>query len=411
MGSTISISAPIASAVEPAPRAEPAGVERTTDLQRAYREQCREALDKRDNGRDDGGDCDAAGAGRAHAKKKVKRKGEPPVAAVWACVPHQARDRAIALRFDDARRGAGARDAGVEASVKTDGGASTARRAKTSVEPRGETAMRDDSTALDAVRAKRTRTPGASIADARVSRADVETAASPASAHAARAAHGPSDGGARVAAGEASPRPAMPAEKPAAIAASQSPSSSPATATATATAAAATATAAPATDIAPATRRSPAGATRERIAGDDPGRPGDASLAGFHRPLQPQGSMHAAEPPARAHDPSRAARQRTQAGAAQADARDIRETQGTQVRYSFNSWDGRPAVDLRFDPGGAPRVVNAQPSHERVQRAMEHGVDRLTPGWTVEFDRQRADDDGGRSPWRRARQEPEEDER
>lgn len=119
-----------------------------------------------------------------------------------------------------------------------------------------------------------------------------------------------------------------------------------------------------------------------------------------------------AEPAARAHDPSRAARQRAQAGAAQADARDVRETQGTQVRYSFNSWDGRPAVELRFDAGGAPRVVNAQPSHDRVQRAMEHGADRLSPGWTVEFDRSRADDDsGGRSPWRRARQEPEADER
>ncbi|MHA7419597.1 SpaN/EivJ family type III secretion system needle length determinant, partial [Burkholderia pseudomallei] len=118
------------------------------------------------------------------------------------------------------------------------------------------------------------------------------------------------------------------------------------------------------------------------------------------------------EPAARAHDPSRAARQRAQAGAAQADARDVRETQGTQVRYSFNSWDGRPAVELRFDAGGAPRVVNAQPSHDRVQRAMEHGADRLSPGWTVEFDRSRADDDsGGRSPWRRARQEPEADER
>ncbi|AJX34691.1 hypothetical protein [Burkholderia oklahomensis] len=404
MSSTISISAPIASAVEPAPRAEPAGVERTTDLQRAYREQCSKALGKRDNGRDDGSDCDAVDAGCAHAKKKAKRKGEPPVAAVWACVPHQAQDRAIALRFDDARHGAGARDAGVKTSVKTDGEASTASHAKTSVEPRSETAMRDDSTALDAVRAKRTRTPGASIADARVSRTDVETAASTASAHAARAAHGQSDGVARVTASGSSQHSAMATAKPAAVAASPAPASSQATATVTESTPAAT-----------AARRSAAaaltGAMRERIAGDDPDRPVDASTAGFQRPLPPQVLIHAAEPPARAHDPSRAARQRTQAGAAQADARDIRETQGTQVRYSFNSWDGRPAVELRFDPGGAPRVVNAQPSHERVQRAMEHGVDRLTPGWTVEFDRQRADDDGGRSPWRRARQEPEEDER
>ncbi|CAJ3906394.1 BsaU protein [Burkholderia pseudomallei] len=154
------------------------------------------------------------------------------------------------------------------------------------------------------------------------------------------------------------------------------------------------------------------GAARERVDGDDSNRAGDASLAGLPRGVQPQASLRAAEPAARAHDPSRAARQRAQAGAAQADARDVRETQGTQVRYSFNSWDGRPAVELRFDAGGAPRVVNAQPSHDRVQRAMEHGADRLSPGWTVEFDRSRADDDsGGRSPWRRARQEPEADER
>ncbi|AIO69167.1 hypothetical protein [Burkholderia oklahomensis] len=374
MSSTISISAPIASAVEPAPRAEPAGVERTTDLQRAYREQCSKVLDKRDGGchRDD------ADTGRALVRKKTKRKGEPLVAAVWMSAPHQMPDRVIASRFGDARRGVSARDAGVEAG--------TASRAETSVAPRGETVMRDDMTARDAARATGERTLGASIVDARVSRAAVESAPSLASAQATQAAPEKSDGVARVMTGEA---------------ASRSPSPSLVTATAIA--------------AATATRRSPAvaptGAAHDRTAGDDPGRPGDASLAGFQRSFQPQASMHAAEPPAHGHDPSRAARQRVQVGTARTDGRDVGETQGTQVRYSFNSWDGRPTVELRFDPGGAPRVVNAQPSHERVQRAMEHGVDRLTPGWTVEFDRQRADDDGGRSPWRRARQEPEEDER
>ncbi|MCL4669772.1 T3SS secretion apparatus BsaU, partial [Burkholderia pseudomallei] len=184
-------------------------------------------------------------------------------------------------------------------------------------------------------------------------------------------------------------------------------------ASATAAASAASAMSAMSSTRRPTAAASP-GAARERVDGDgdDSNRAGDASLAGLPRGVQPQASLRAAEPAARAHDPSRAARQRAQAGAAQADARDVRETQGTQVRYSFNSWDGRPAVELRFDAGGAPRVVNAQPSHDRVQRAMEHGADRLSPGWTVEFDRSRADDDsGGRSPWRRARQEPEADER
>ncbi|TGB28947.1 BsaU protein, partial [Burkholderia thailandensis] len=59
MGSIISISAPIAAGaagVEPAPRAEPPGAGQASELQRAYRAQCREVLDKRDDGRDGGQD-------------------------------------------------------------------------------------------------------------------------------------------------------------------------------------------------------------------------------------------------------------------------------------------------------------------------------------------------------------------
>ncbi|AGZ31049.1 putative bsaU protein [Burkholderia pseudomallei NCTC 13179] len=101
MGSTISNSAPIApivSGVEPAQQSD-AG--RTSDLQRAYREQCRAALGKRDDGRD----CDDTEAQRAHARKKTKRNGEPPGAAGGMPVPHAARDRAFALRFGGARLG------------------------------------------------------------------------------------------------------------------------------------------------------------------------------------------------------------------------------------------------------------------------------------------------------------------
>ncbi|MBF3487176.1 type III secretion system protein BsaU, partial [Burkholderia pseudomallei] len=227
---------------------------------------------------------------------------------------------------------------------------------------------------------------------------------------AAHAAPRTSGGSARDIAAAAARICATAADPAAGVVASRSPALPAARGPASATAAASAMSAMSSTRR-PTAAASP-GAARERVDGDDSNRAGDASLAGLPRGVQPQASLRAAEPAARAHDPSRAARQRAQAGAAQADARDVRETQGTQVRYSFNSWDGRPAVELRFDAGGAPRVVNAQPSHDRVQRAMEHGADRLSPGWTVEFDRSRADDDsGGRSPWRRARQEPEADER
>ncbi|CAJ5662851.1 type III secretion system protein BsaU [Burkholderia pseudomallei] len=421
MGSTISNSAPIApivSGVEPAQQPD-AG--RTSDLQRAYREQCRAALGKRDDGRD----CDDTEAQRAHARKKTKRNGEPPGAAGGMPAPHAARDRAFALRFGgarlgEARSGANARDArvgagaeaGIEAGVEvgTDAHAASGARTRGEIAARGGATTRGHAPASGAVRATSERARAAATADAHAPQAAAESAPPSVPMPAAHAAPRTSGGSARDIAAAAVRICATAADPAAGIVASRSPALPAARGPASATAAASAMSAMSSTRR-PTAAASP-GAARERVDGDDSNRAGDASLAGLPRGVQPQASLRAAEPAARAHDPSRAARQRAQAGAAQADARDVRETQGTQVRYSFNSWDGRPAVELRFDAGGAPRVVNAQPSHDRVQRAMEHGADRLSPGWTVEFDRSRADDDsGGRSPWRRARQEPEADER
>ncbi|CAJ5618644.1 BsaU protein [Burkholderia pseudomallei] len=421
MGSTISNSAPIApivSGVEPAQQPD-AG--RTSDLQRAYREQCRAALGKRDDGRD----CDDTEAQRAHARKKTKRNGEPPGAAGGMPAPHAARDRAFALRFGgarlgEARSGANARDArvgagaeaGIEAGVEvgTDAHAAGGARTRGEIAARGGATTRGHAPASGAVRATSERARAAATADAHAPQAAAESAPPSVPMPAAHAAPRTSGGSARDIAAAAVRICATAADPAAGIVASRSPALPAARGPASATAAASAMSAMSSTRR-PTAAASP-GAARERVDGDDSNRAGDASLAGLPRGVQPQASLRAAEPAARAHDPSRAARQRAQAGAAQADARDVRETQGTQVRYSFNSWDGRPAVELRFDAGGAPRVVNAQPSHDRVQRAMEHGADRLSPGWTVEFDRSRADDDsGGRSPWRRARQEPEADER
>lgn len=425
MGSTISNSAPIApivSGIEPAQQPD-AG--RTSDLQRAYREQCRAALGKRDDGRD----CDDTEAQRAHARKKTKRNGEPPGAAGGMPAPHAARDRAFALRFGgarlgEARSGANARDArvgagaeaGIEAGIEAgvgvgpDAHAAGGARTRGEIAARGGATMRGHAPASGAVRATSERAPAAATADAHAPQAAAESAPPSVPMPAAHAAPRTSGGSARDIAAAAARICATAADPAAGVVASRSPALPAARGPASATAAASAMSAMSSTRR-PTAAASP-GAARERVDGDDSNRAGDASLAGLPRGIQPQASLRAAEPAARAHDPSRAARQRAQAGAAQADARDVRETQGTQVRYSFNSWDGRPAVELRFDAGGAPRVVNAQPSHDRVQRAMEHGADRLSPGWTVEFDRSRADDDsGGRSPWRRARQEPEADER
>ncbi|MHA7458922.1 type III secretion system protein BsaU, partial [Burkholderia pseudomallei] len=181
MGSTISNSAPIApivSGVEPAQQPD-AG--RTSDLQRAYREQCRAALGKRDDGRD----CDDTEAQRAHARKKTKRNGEPPGAAGGMPAPHAARDRAFALRFGgarlgEARSGANARDArvgagaeadieaGIEAGVGvgTDAHAAGGARTRGEIAARGGATMRGHAPASGAVRATSERAPAAATADA-----------------------------------------------------------------------------------------------------------------------------------------------------------------------------------------------------------------------------------------------------
>ncbi|MDV2166217.1 type III secretion system protein BsaU, partial [Burkholderia pseudomallei] len=172
MGSTISNSAPIApivSGVEPAQQPD-AG--RTSDLQRAYREQCRAALGKRDDGRD----CDDTEAQRAHARKKTKRNGEPPGAAGGMPAPHAARDRAFALRFGgarlgEARSGANARDArvgagaeaGIEAGVGvgTDAHAAGGARTRGEIAARGGATMRGHAPASGVVRATSERAPAA----------------------------------------------------------------------------------------------------------------------------------------------------------------------------------------------------------------------------------------------------------
>ncbi len=364
MGSTISISAPIAAGVEPAPRAQTPGGGQASDLQRAYREQCGKVLDKRDDGCDDGRDGDDAEAGRVHARKRAKRNGEPPVAVVGMPALHSARERAIALRFGGARGGANARVAGIEAGVE----AHVADGARTRVEPRDEIAprraatMRGHAPALGAVRATGERAPDASTADARAPQAAADVAPPSVPTQAQRAA----DGIAReMAAGALRPF-AMAADPAADAAASRSPALPAARLPAATIAAASAMSAMSAVSAASSTRRPTAaaspGAARERVDGDDSNRAGDASLAGFPRAFQPQASMRAAEPAARAHDPSRAARQRAQAGAAQTDARDVRDvrdTQGTQVRYRFNSWDGGPRSSCASIPA-ARRASSAR---------------------------------------------------
>ncbi|VBN91887.1 BsaU protein [Burkholderia pseudomallei] len=178
MGSTISNSAPIAPIVSGVEPAQQSDAERTSDLQRAYREQCRAALGKRDDGRD----CDDTEAQRAHARKKTKRNGEPPGAAGGMPAPHAARDRAFALRFGgarlgEARSGANARDArvgagaeadieadieaGIEAGVGvgTDAHAAGGARTRGEIAARGGATMRGHAPASGAVRATSERAP------------------------------------------------------------------------------------------------------------------------------------------------------------------------------------------------------------------------------------------------------------
>lgn len=78
-----------------------------------------------------------------------------------------------------------------------------------------------------------------------------------------------------------------------------------------------------------------------------------------------------------------------------ADAFSRQESQGMQVRYSFNTWNGRPTVSLRFDSDSAPRVVKARPDDPRVLHAMERGVDQLGHRLDICFDRRHPDDNEG----------------
>ncbi|CAJ4870408.1 BsaU protein [Burkholderia pseudomallei] len=216
MGSTISNSAPIAPIVSGVEPAQQSDAERTSDLQRAYREQCRAALGKRDDGRD----CDDTEAQRAHARKKTKRNGEPPGAAGGMPAPHAARDRAFALRFGgarlgEARSGANARDArvgagaeadieadieaGIEAGVGvgTDAHAAGGARTRGEIAARGGATMRGHAPASGAVRATSERAPAAATADAHAPQAAAESAPPSVPMPAAHAAPRTSGGSAR----------------------------------------------------------------------------------------------------------------------------------------------------------------------------------------------------------------------
>ncbi|AHK68995.1 putative bsaU protein [Burkholderia pseudomallei MSHR520] len=389
MGSTISNSAPIAPIVSGVEPAQQSDAERTSDLQRAYREQCRAALDKRDDGRD----CDDTEAQRAHARKKTKRNGEPPGAAGGMPAPHAARDRAFALRFGgarlgEARSGANARDArvgagaeaGIEAGIEAGVGGGTDAHAAGGARTRAAKSRRAAARRCAATRrpparfarlanahpplrrptrTRRKRRPRARRRPCRcrrrtrrrARRAAARAISRPpprgfarrrwtgrrASSRRARRRCPPRAGRPRRRPPHRPRRPCRPcrrhdARRPPLR---RAPRANASTATAT-------------IRTVRATRRSP------------------ACRAAFNR------RRRCAPPSPRrgAHDPSRAARQRAQAGAAQADARDVRETQGTQVRYSFNSWDGRPAVELRFDAGGA-RARRQRRSEPRPRAARD----------------------------------------
>ncbi len=399
MGSTISNSAPIApivSGVEPAQQPD-AG--RTSDLQRAYREQCRAALGKRDDGRD----CDDTEAQRAHARKKTKRNGEPPGAAGGMPAPHAARDRAFALRFGgarlgEARSGANARDArvgagaeaGIEAGIEagvgvgTDAHAAGGARTRGEIAARGGATMRGHALASGAVRATSERAPAAATADAHAPQAAAESAPPSVPMPAAHAAPRTSGGSARDIAAAAARICATAADPAAGVVASRSPALPAARgpASATAAASAASAMSAMSSTRRPTAAASP-GAARERVDGDgdDSNRAGDASLVGLPRGVQPQASLRAAEPAARAHDPSRAARQRAQAGAAQADARDVRETQGhpgaLQLQFVGRAARGRAALRCRRRAARRQRAAEPRPRAARDGARRRSAVARM----------------------------------
>ncbi|WP_323117699.1 SpaN/EivJ family type III secretion system needle length determinant [Burkholderia alba] len=386
--------APHGAGGDPAAGAESGGSERMSDLQAAYREQCRAALDESGDRRD----RDDADTCRGPSGKRRRHEGEPFAAAGWPFAPRQARERAAVWRFvvgpGDGQGGGADVDAGGTGSAGTGvmrPGAARAPGEAVHAEAAPRAGMRD-ATGEPAA---------AAAAHPRISRPAVGQTIP--FGPVARATREPPGG--QV--GAAAPSVPAPPAAPLAVAAAggaASPSSSAAAVRGDAMSRGAERPALPT----PRAART-AGARPGRDARDDAGAAGDGAAGVFARaapdmPLRPR-TDHAS-----GHHASRPAPRESLPDPARADARDVGEAPGTRVRYRFNSWAGRPAVELRFDLHDTSRVVTAQPGHERVRQAMAHSADRLTPGWTVEFDR-RPDDGDRRAPWRRAHQEPEPDER
>ncbi|KVM73930.1 hypothetical protein WJ60_06350 [Burkholderia ubonensis] len=85
---------------------------------------------------------------------------------------------------------------------------------------------------------------------------------------------------------------------------------------------------------------------------------------------------------------------------------------GTTVRYSFRSWEGKPAVDLQFTSTGAAQqavqMVTARTAHDQVRNSLQQHAFALPSGIDVRFDGQSSD--GQRGDQQQPRDEQESDE-
>ncbi|WP_063889445.1 MULTISPECIES: SpaN/EivJ family type III secretion system needle length determinant [Burkholderia] len=342
---------------------EAAGVEQTSGLQLAYQEQCRKVLDKRDERRN----RDDSNASHAPARKKAVSKGEPLVAAIWMYAPYQQQDRPIERFGRNTSDGAGATRADVTQK---------------------ETFAPVVSSIADG-RAGDTSNDATHVSHANVDRTVAPAHADPMAAHRTRDSVTLIPAEAMSSSFSRQPASALNAGTTPIVPASQNPRT--------------------AHEFVSQQAKSATGVMRAPNEHDSSVDANDVPLTGFAR-VSTQMPIRTTEPHIRTLEQSRATYRDAVADPANVSAQDMSETPVTQVRYSFNTWDGRPAVNLRFNLDHASQVVTAQPSQERVQHAMERGVDQLAPGWIVEFDRQQADDGGSHSSRRHARQESEADE-
>lgn len=69
------------------------------------------------------------------------------------------------------------------------------------------------------------------------------------------------------------------------------------------------------------------------------------------------------------------------------------DAKGTSVRYSFKTWAGQPAVDVRLDAQQAAQIVTAHASSDGVRDALRQHSSLLSSDMTLRFERQQADDD------------------